>query len=372
MNGSIARRPSGRWRARYRDRTGREHARHFEARSDARHWLDQVAARGSADPGVPTFWSFFEDWADRQIWSPTTASAMTLAARSTTFRDTPLLEVGRRDMEVWVKTMHDSGLAPGTVRTRYVNVRSVFRAAVREQQVESDPTHGIRLPRRRRRAASMAIPSPEQIGTLLNVSTPDFRAFIALSAFAGMRLGEVAGTQRQDIDFEAATLRVTRQVQRRVGGQIDVLPPKYRSERTIALAPGLLELLDQHLKLVEPVSCDGSDSWLFHRSGLPMHQHSVGYVWRKTLAAAGIADLRLHDLRHFYASGLIAAGCDVVTVQRALGHASATTTLDTYTHLWPGAADRTRNAVQDIIEETLSGTPTSAETLHLSATGRSA
>jgi site-specific recombinase XerD len=52
--------------------------------------------------------------------------------------------------------------------------------------------------------------------------------------------------------------------------------------------------------------------------------------------------MTLHDLRHFYASGLIAAGCDVVTVQRALGHAKATT--NTYSHLWPTAEARTRQA----------------------------
>ena len=46
-------------------------------------------------------------------------------------------------------------------------------------------------------------------------------------------------------------------------------------------------------------------------------------------------DFTLHDLRHFYASGLIAAGCDVVTVQHALGHSPPTITLNTYVHLWP-------------------------------------
>ncbi|CAA9439943.1 MAG: Phage integrase family protein [uncultured Pseudonocardia sp.] len=68
----------------------------------------------------------------------------------------------------------------------------------------------------------------------------------------------------------------------------------------------------------------------------------MGYLWRKARPAAGLPTLRMHDLRHFYASGLIAAGCDVVTVQRALGHASATVTLSTYAHLWPSAEDRTR------------------------------
>ena len=62
---------------------------------------------------------------------------------------------------------------------------------------------------------------------------------------------------------------------------------------------------------------------------------------------------RLHDLRHFYASGLIASGCDVVTVQRAMGHGSASLTLNTYSHLWPKAEDRTRNAAAQMLTEAL-------------------
>ena len=70
----------------------------------------------------------------------------------------------------------------------------------------------------------------------------------------------------------------------------------------------------------------------------------------------------LHDLRHFYASGLIAAGCDVVTVQRALGHASATTTLNTYAHLWPSAEDRTRAAASDLMATVLGPSADSVRT----------
>jgi len=71
------------------------------------------------------------------------------------------------------------------------------------------------------------------------------------------------------------------------------------------------------------------------------------------LAAAGQEGIPLHDLRHFYASGLIAAGYDVVTVQRALGHAKAGTTLETYSHLWPSAEDKTRKAATALAEEVL-------------------
>jgi integrase len=55
--------------------------------------------------------------------------------------------------------------------------------------------------------------------------------------------------------------------------------------------------------------------------------------------------VRFHDLRHFYASALISGGCSVKAVQKALGHASATETLDTYAHLWPDDEDRTRAAI---------------------------
>ncbi len=78
--------------------------------------------------------------------------------------------------------------------------------------------------------------------------------------------------------------------------------------------------------------------------------------WREARARSKTDDrYRLHDLRHFYASGLIAAGCDVVTVQRALGHKSAKVTLDTYAHLWPNASDRTRQAAGLLLTQVMDG-----------------
>ncbi len=63
--------------------------------------------------------------------------------------------------------------------------------------------------------------------------------------------------------------------------------------------------------------------------------------------AAVVGDF--HDLRHFYASLLIARGCSVEAVQKRLGHQSATETLDTYRHPWPDSDDETRNAVDDVL-----------------------
>lgn len=198
----------------------------------------------------------------------------------------------------------------------------------------------------------MRLPTTEEVRALLEAAAPPFRAFIALAAFAGLRLGEAAALRVSDVNFLGRTLQVARQVQRERGGGVEIRAPKYGSERTLYLADGLVEILARHVGLYRP----GEDlsRWLFEgEDNRPPHQNTVGYWWRQTQKAAGLSGLKLHDLRHFYASGLIASGCDVVTVQRALGHAKATTTLNTYAHLWPSAEDRTRNAAAALLAETL-------------------
>jgi integrase len=213
--------------------------------------------------------------------------------------------------------------------------------------IPRDPSEGIALPRRRRAAAAMTLPTPAQVGAILEAADGPFRSFVGLCGFAGLRLGEAAAVRVGDIDFLRRTLTVARQVQRAPGGAIELRAPKYGSERQVYLAPSLVDLLARHVAAHCP-----QGTWLFTGdAGQPPHQNTVGHRWRTTLAASGLPGVKLHDLRHFYASGLIASGCDVVTVQRALGHASATTTLNTYSHLWPTAEDRTRRAAEELFAD---------------------
>jgi integrase len=348
---SIQKRPNGAWRARYRDADGKEHSRHFKKKTGAggaQDWLDQVTASvvtGTyVDPklGAVTLASYFSEWSQRQVWADGTVKAMGLAVRSCTFADVELGKVRRSHVETWVKGMSQKGLAAGTIKTRTNNVRSVLRGALRDKIIGADPSDGVTLPRQRRAEHAMTIPSPEDVGKILAAADDWFRPYVGLCAFAGLRLGEAAAVQLEDVDFLRRTLKVTRQIQRAGKGQVSITPPKYGSERNVFLPDALLKMIARH---VEAIGVRGDEQWLFVGDrGLPPHQNTIGYWWRKTVKDAGLNPIRLHDLRHFYASGLIAAGCDVVTVQRALGHAKATTTLETYSHLWPTAEDRTRTA----------------------------
>lgn len=354
---SIRKRPNGSWRARYRDADGKEHARHFPRKIDAQNWLDTVTAsvvRGDyVDPnaGKVTFRDFYASWSPLQLWESGTRENMDLVAKQATFGDMELRMIRRTHVEAWIKTMVSNGMAPRTVHTRASHARSVFRAAVRDRVIPMDPSEGVTLPRVRRAEHAMQIPTAEQVGALYRAADPWFRVVIGLGAFAGLRIGESNGVQLRDVDFLKRTLHVARQVQRRSPGPVEVRPPKYGSERTVHLPDGLLHVVSWHL---EHVGAYGDDDWLLPgKDNGPAWPRKVAGAWEKTVKAAAVGPITSHALRHYYASGLIAAGCDVVTVQRALGHRSASVTLNTYSHLWPSAEDRTRTAAQGLLGDAL-------------------
>lgn len=122
------------------------------------------------------------------------------------------------------------------------------------------------------------------------------------------------------------------------------MPPKAGSARTFYVSGELVELLSKH---VRDFGIWGEDEWVFG-VGVMLNRNSAGHLWRQTRGRVGMEGFTLHSLRHFYASGLIAAGCDVVTVQHALGHSTPTITLNTYSHIWPKAEDRTRAAAASL------------------------
>jgi integrase len=346
-----------RWRGRFVDDNGREVTKAFSRKAEAQAWIDQqTAARITGtyvDPksGKVTFASFYAQWSPQQVWVESTRGAMDQAAASVPFGDVPLVDLKPSHIQAWVRAMQDKPLQPSTIRTRFVNVRGVLRAAVRDRMLARDPAEAVRLPRTRRKAAAMAIPTPTDVRALMDASEPNFVALLAVCAFAGLRPpGEVAALRVSDVDFLREEIHVRRQVQRAKGGGVAIGPPKYGSERTVYVPAELISILAEHVRLYRPG--DDPDRWLFPGASedKPMPYYMVGDRYGKARAAVG-ADFRLYDLRHFYASGLIAAGCDVVTVQRALGHSSASVTLDTYAHLWPDTNDRTRQAARDMYRQ---------------------
>ena len=338
-----------RYRARYRDEAGREHARHFVKKAAAQRWLDEVTAavvRGDyVDPaaGKITFRQWFMRWSEVQDWVDGTAETAALTLASVTFADVPMSRITELHVEAWMKAMtkpgrkRKKGLAASTRRTRYNYVRMAFLAAVKARVIRQDPTAGITPPRVAKSEGKLKIPTPDQVGAALLEAPDHFHAFVAVCAFAGLRLGEAAGLQLGDLDFLRRTMSIQRQIQGQVNSKTVEVSPKYESARTVYLPDDLVRVLAAHVERNPPM---GEERWLFSHNGYVYNRNSAGNQWRGLRARVGMEAFTLHDLRHYFASGLIADGCDVVTVQHALGHSSASITLNVYSHLWPKAEDR--------------------------------
>jgi integrase len=270
--------------------------------------------------------TYYTDYSARQVWTPQSARAVDLAARTFPYADMPLRDLRRAHIETWIRTMHDAGLAPATTRTRVAHVRAILYGAVRDGIIDDNPAAGVKLPRATGRSTTMTLPTAQQVSELIRTAEEPYNLLFALAAYAGLRLGEARALTWADVDLNARVLHVRRQLQQLPGGGWSRTPPKYGSYRSVPIAEPLLPLLrvaerEEGRFVIEGVS------------GGPVHPASIQRRWAEGCRRVGLASgLHFHDLRHLYASRLIADGNNVLTVQRRLGHARASTTLDVYAH----------------------------------------
>ena len=194
--------------------------------------------------------------------------------------------------------------------------------------------------------------SPEQVAAMVGAVSDRYRALLVLLAGSGLRAGEALGLTIDRVNFLKREIRVDRQLITSVGSLPTFGPCKTASSvRTIA-APDLV--LDELARHVERFGL-GPDGLVFVDSkGDPIRRNALGHLWRRAATSAGVEGFTPHDLRHYAASVLIESGQSVKVVQRLLGHAKASTTLDTYAHLWPESEDATRRALNAGLERIVS------------------
>lgn len=349
---SIKQRPDGAWRARYRDHAGKEHSAHRKTKRDAQKWLDdQTAALVTgqwADPaaGRITWDDWVARWLGMQVWASGTKIAAKTSVESVPWRSKMIRDVKNVEVQGWIASETKRGLAASTMKTRLNYVQMAFRAAVDNQVIPRSPALRVKAPRQRKAEATMKILTADQVAAALE-HAGEFRPFVAVCVFAGLRLGEAAGLQFGDLDDRNTTISIRRQAQGSSIPTTEITPPKAGSEREVFVPAELIEMLS--------TTGVALDAFIFRTPlGHLYNRNSAGEEWRRIRKAAGLGDdVTIHTLRHTFASNLIASGCDVVTVQRALGHSQPSITLNVYSHLWPSAEDKTRSATATFMGEVL-------------------
>ncbi len=257
-----------------------------------------------------------------------------------------LLDDGRRD--------GSGGLAPKTVRNIHGELHTALRDAVRWGQVARNVAASADLPKGM--APEMHVWTPEQLRTFLDHARAD-RLYAAwlLYATTGMRRGEVAGLRWSDMDLDAARVS-PRRPRVVVNYEVHVSEPKTaKGRRSLALDPATVAALRlHHARQAEERLAIGprwQDSGLVFTwpDGRPLHPERFSKWFEQLALAAGLPRIRLHDVRHSYATAALAAGIPAKVVSERLGHATIAITMDTYSHVLPGLDAQAAGTVARLI-----------------------
>jgi integrase len=236
-------------------------------------------------------------------------------------------EVDADEVARLVRELEAEGLAPWTIRSVLSALSRVFGYAVRRGMVSANPVAKLdRGERPRIERRELPILTREEVAALLAAAISDrYRLMLAVSILTGLRQGELLGLKWGDLDLGAGTLFVRRQLDR--SGRF--APPKTpQAVRAVDLAPSLVAVLAAYRLGLDPALSSDAALVFATATGKPLSWRNVT---RSALGLAiersGIEPLRWHDMRHAFASILIAQGLDVVYVSRQLGHASPAITL---------------------------------------------
>jgi integrase len=336
------------WLARWRDETGRQRKRSFGRKIDAQRFVTLVESdllRGQyVDPSDrTTVLEYSRRWAASRIHRPTTArrveSMIDTHIAGTSLGACRLAAVTPSEVQAWASDRAQV-LAPTTLRNLVSLLRSVYASAVLDRLVATSPVVRLSLPAtHRERVVPLSV---EQVLALTQAMPRRNRAMVVTQAGLGLRIGELLSLRVQDVDFMRRTVRIEWQLA--PGQKTRSAPKTRRSTRTVPLPQVVAEALSRHIEEFAPAE----DGTLFTtRFGTPYrHDYYGSQIFARAVASASLPkSTTSHDLRHHYASVLLAQGESVVAVAERLGHHNASLVLSTYGHLMPDSEDRTRRAI---------------------------
>jgi len=354
--GYVRKLASGRWQASYFDehtRQRRAAPRTFAAKADASQWLANVqtdAARGELlRPELAT--RPFEQWATEWLASvhvkPKTYVGYEGSLRNhvlPVFSRRPVGAITYRECVAFIDGLLAAGLAPGTVGESRKILRLVLNEALRSDAIRRNPADGLRIPRGGR--VEMVFLTPGEVLVLADAVTnpprprshplktwPAYGLLVRLTAWTGLRAGEIAALGVGRFDRALARIEVAESVQE-IHGALVYGPPKTYARRGVDLPSDLADELADHIGRRPP---DPTGFVFTAPDGGPLRHHNFyrRYFKPAVLRAGLDPRTRFHDMRHTAAALMIAEGAHLLAVKERLGHSTIQVTADRYGHLFP-------------------------------------
>lgn len=321
-----------------------------EANRELRNLIREVEAGQVQIAGGPTFGQLLERWLIRvhKRLSPTTirtyrgyidreirpSLGLVACSKLTT----------KKINDFYWHLDEEKHLRPATVRQIHAIVRRALAYGVTEEYggLKVNPAIGATLPQRV--TSEIRPPHPAVVAQLLDAATdmdPGFGMVCRLAASSGARRGELCALRWDDLMGDVLTVRRSQAVV--APGVLAEKSTKTHQIRKVTVDKLTASLLEEWQMFVAGRAYDAlgielpGQAYMFSRTpdgAEPLHPDALTASWRRVCKAVGV-DCRFHDLRHFNATRLLAAGVPVRTVSGRLGHGKTSTTLDIYAHWVP-------------------------------------
>lgn len=328
--------------------------RGFETKKAATSALTKVVAgvdEGTfVEPSKLTVAEWFDRWVATQAVvgrSPTTLAGYERDIRNhvePSIGGARLQALTAADVDRLYATMRAKGLGAGTIRKVHGLVGKALGDAERKGLVGRNVARAADPPSlKAAKAGEMRVWTPQELRAFLAATAGDDRAALwRLAAMTGMRRGEVCGLLWRDVDLDAGTVVVRRQLTT-VGYEVVAREvTKSGERRTVDLDATTVTVL-RRWKATQAgwrlaVGAGWRDNGLVFTTvdGSAHHPDLVARRFERLAIKAGVAPIRFHDLRHTHASHWLAAGQNIKALSERLGHADASITLKVYAHLMPG------------------------------------
>lgn len=249
------------------------------------------------------------------------------------FRDQNVADITPAQIRKWQNEMMGQGFAPTYLKSINNQMTAVFNFAVRYYGLPQNPAV-VAGSMGRRNAEEMDFWTLDEFERFIAGMEGDLTASTAFNLlfWTGMREGELLGLTLADVDFDRSGIYIRRSYTRLDGADLIQEPKTPRSRRFIPCPAFLMDMLrDYAARLYE---YDPGER-LF-----PFTKSWVNDQLKRCCARTGVKQIRVHDIRHSHASMLVDSGADPLLIADRLGHEKVTTTLGTYSHLYPDKGQR--------------------------------
>lgn len=336
-------------------------------KDEAQRWLTATLVKYGDSGGLAfgvTVDELLDAWWDiaSPEWSPTTRRNNLSILRHhirPKWGKTPLRKVRPVDLDTWYASLRHM-MAPATIRRIHGVMSLAFTQAVRWQWLSDNPVALARPPRMTK--STITPPATEELIVLLeaaNAHDAKIGTALHMVAATGARRGELCGIRWDDLDLDQGTVRICRSVVLGDNDSLVIKPTKTGNVRRIGLDAGTVKRLRAHLKFCETEAKTSGkrvkpDGFVFSNEAdcsKPWRPEYISNHYEAIRAKCGLRSVRLHDLRHYHATHLLASGIDLATVAERLGHASGgRTTLAIYAHFLESSDRRAADVIGGLLD----------------------